>query len=173
MRKAKPANNCSIYQAKILTSFAVLGIRTDAEWLTDIDYLPLDTPLLPPINVVAAEACSQLQAYLQNPRVIFDLPLHISGTQHQQRVWQQIQAIPPGTTRSYAEFANLLHSSPRAVGQACGANRLPIVIPCHRVIAKNGSLGGFMHASDGMPLMIKQWLLSHERNRPTLPSTQS
>ena len=55
-----------------------------------------------------------------------------------------------------------LHSAPRAVGQACGANRLPIVIPCHRVIAKSGGLGGFMHASDGMPLDIKRWLLRHE-----------
>ncbi len=150
------------YQAKIWMPFAVLGVKTDAEWLTDIDYLPLDTPLLPPVNRLAEETCHQLQAYLQNPHVAFDLPMHISGTQHQQRVWRQIQAIPSGATRSYAEFAMVLHSSPRAVGQACGANRLPIVIPCHRVIAKNGKLGGFMHASDGIPLMIKQWLLSHE-----------
>lgn len=163
VKKTKPAIDHAIYQAKILTPFAVLGIRTDAEWLTDIDYLPLDTPLLPPVNKLAAEVCRQLQAYLLDPNTIFDIPMHISGTQHQQRVWQQIQTIPPGATRSYAEFASLLHSSPRAVGQACGANRLPIVIPCHRVIAKNGKLGGFMHASDGMPLMIKQWLLSYEK----------
>lgn len=163
MKKTRSATGQSSYQAKILTPFAVLGIKTDAEWLTDIDYLPLDTPLLSPVNQLAAEVCRQLQAYLQNPDMVFDLPLHISGTPHQQRVWQQIQTIPPGATRSYAEFASLLHSSPRAVGQACGANRLPIIIPCHRVIAKNGKLGGFMHASDGMPLMIKQWLLSHER----------
>lgn len=162
VKKSKSAADHAIYQAKVLTPFAVLGIKTDAEWLTDIDYLPLDTPLLPPVNELATEVCRQLQAYLQNPRMTFDLPMHISGTQHQRRVWQQIQAIPSGATRSYAEFASLLHSSPRAVGQACGANRLPIIIPCHRVIAKNGKLGGFMHASDGMPLMIKQWLLSHE-----------
>lgn len=162
MKKANLATDCAAYQAKIRTPFAVLGIKTDAEWLTDIDYLPLDTPLLSPVNPLAEETCRQLQAYLQNPRTMFDLPMHISGTQHQQRVWQQIQAIPPGATRSYAEFATVLHSSPRAVGQACGANRLPIIIPCHRVIAKNGKLGGFMHASDGMPLLIKQWLLSYE-----------
>lgn len=163
MKKAGPTLDRTAYQARLPTPFAVLGIKTDAEWLTDIDYLPLDTPLLPPTNELAAEVCRQLQVYLQDPHTMFDLPLHIGGTQHQQRVWQQIQAIPSGATRSYAEFANLLHSSPRAVGQACGANRLPIVIPCHRVIARNGKLGGFMHASDGIPLMIKQWLLSHER----------
>jgi len=77
-------------------------------------------------------------------------------------VWQTIQTIPSGKTSSYAEIAAQLHSAPRAVGRACGANRIPIVIPCHRVIAKNGGLGGFMNASDGNPLEIKRWLLRHE-----------
>lgn len=151
------------YQAKLVTPFAVLGVRIEEDWLTDIDYLPLNSSALAPTSVFAAEVCRQLLAYLQNPRFVFDLSVHIGGTQHQQRVWKQIQAIPPGSTCSYAEIAHVLHSAPRAVGQACGANRLPIVIPCHRVIAKNGKLGGFMHASDGMPLTIKQWLLTHER----------
>lgn len=151
------------YQAKLVTPFAVLGIRIEEDWLTDIDYLSLNTPALAPTSVFAEEVCQQLLAYLKDPGFVFDLSLHIGGTQHQQRVWRQIQAIPPGSTRSYAEIAQRLHSAPRAVGQACGANRLPIVIPCHRVIAKNGKLGGFMHASDGMPLDIKRWLLAHER----------
>ncbi len=99
---------------------------------------------------------------MTEPNFIFDLCLHISGTTHQQRVWQAIQAIPSGKTSSYAEIAMQLHSAPRAVGRACGANRIPIVIPCHRVISKNGGLGGFMNASDGDPLVIKRWLLRHE-----------
>ncbi|CAE6485961.1 methylated-DNA-[protein]-cysteine S-methyltransferase [Nitrosomonas nitrosa] len=151
------------YQARLMTPFAVLGIRTEEDWLTDIDYLPLDTPSLAPTNQLAEEVCKQLLAYLANPAFVFDLSLHISGTVHQQRVWNAIQRIPCGSTRSYADIAHQLHSAPRAIGQACGANRLPIVIPCHRVIAKDGSLGGFMHASDGMPLNIKRWLLEHER----------
>ncbi|MEK7842722.1 MAG: methylated-DNA--[protein]-cysteine S-methyltransferase, partial [Pseudomonadota bacterium] len=102
------------------------------------------------------------QAYLADPGFIFDLSLHIGGTIHQRRVWQTIRTIPCGATSSYADIATQLHSAPRAVGQACGANRLPIVIPCHRVIAKNGGLGGFMHASNGIPLAIKRWLLRHE-----------
>ncbi len=151
-----------VYQAKLLAPFAVLGIRTDEDWLTDIDYLPLNAPTLAPQTLLAKEVCRQLQAYLTEPDFMFDLSVHIGGTTHQQRVWQAIQAIPSGKTTSYAEIAAQLHSAPRAVGRACGANRLPIVIPCHRVIAKNGGLGGFMNASDGDPLEIKRWLLRHE-----------
>ncbi len=151
-----------VYQAKLLAPFAVLGIRTDEDWLTDIDYLPLNTPTLAPQTLLAKEVCRQLQAYLTEPDFMFDLSVHIGGTTHQQRVWQAIQAIPSGKTTSYAEIAAQLHSAPRAVGRACGANRLPIVIPCHRVIAKNGGLGGFMNANDGDPLEIKRWLLRHE-----------
>ncbi|WP_090826893.1 methylated-DNA--[protein]-cysteine S-methyltransferase [Nitrosovibrio tenuis] len=151
------------YQAKLATPFAVLGLRIDEDWLTDIEYLPIDTPTLAPQNILAREICDQLQAYLTDPRFIFDLSMHIGGTIHQRRVWRTIQDIPSGTTRSYADIAAQLHSAPRAVGQACGANRLPIIIPCHRVIAKSGGLGGFMNASDGIPLAIKRWLLHHER----------
>ena len=151
-----------VYQAKLVAPFAVLGIRTEEEWLTDIDYLPINTQPLAPKNALAKEVCKQLQAYLIDARFTFDLCLHIGGTTHQQRVWQAIQAIPSGKTKSYADIAVQLHSAPRAVGRACGANRIPIVIPCHRVIAKNGGLGGFMNASDGNPLEIKRWLLCHE-----------
>ena len=151
------------YQAKLVTPFAVLGIRTRGDWLTDIEYLPLDTSPLGFQNHLAKEVCDQLQAYLENPSFIFDLSLHISGTTHQRRVWQAIETIPSGSTCSYADIAESLCSAHRAVGQACGANRIPIVIPCHRVISKNGEIGGFMNASNGFPLDIKRWLLHHER----------
>ncbi|MEO7464845.1 MAG: methylated-DNA--[protein]-cysteine S-methyltransferase [Nitrosospira sp.] len=157
--KGKSADH---YQAKFATPFAVLGIRIEEDWLTDIEYLPQDTSLLPPQNLLAAEVCNQLQAYLADPAFVFDLSLHIGGTTHQRRVWNTIRNIPSGATLCYADIATKLHSAPRAVGQACGANRLPIVIPCHRVIARNGGLGGFMNASDGVPLTIKRWLLHHE-----------
>lgn len=159
IQKAKPADD---YQAKLSAPFAVLGLRIEEDWLTNIEYLPADTPLLAPQTPLAKEVCAQLQAYLADPAFRFDLSMHIGGTIHQRRVWRTIQDIPIGKTRSYADIAAQLHSAPRAVGQACGANRLPIVIPCHRVIAKNGGLGGFMNASDGVPLTIKRWLLRHE-----------
>ncbi len=152
----------SSYQAKFVTPFAVLGICTDRDWLTGIDYLPPDTSALVPQNTLAKEVCRQLQEYLADSDYVFDLSLHIDGTPHQRRVWQSIQEIPSGATTSYAEIAKQLRSSPRAVGGACGANRIPLVIPCHRVIAKNGQLGGFMNATDGHPITIKRWLLHHE-----------
>ena len=161
-KKNQIADLVEPYQAKLLTPFAVLGIKTEEDWLTAIDYLPVDTPVLAPQTSLAKEVYRQLQAYLAEPGFIFDLSLHISGTTHQRRAWQAIQAIPRGETSSYAEIATQLHSAPRAVGRACGANRIPIIIPCHRVISKNGGLGGFMNASDGDPLEIKRWLLRHE-----------
>lgn len=165
MRKSKVGPESILtknYQARLVMPCAVLGICTEEEWLTDIDYLTLGIPPLAPTNPLAEEVCRQLLAYLDDPTFVFDLSLHISGTLHQQRVWEAIQQIPCGSTRSYADIARQLHSAPRAVGQACGANRLPIIVPCHRVVAKNGGLGGFMHASDGIPLNIKRWLLKHE-----------
>lgn len=128
----------------------------------DIDYLPCETPVLKPQNTLAEEVCNQLRVYLSDPDFEFDLAIHLRGTSFQQRVWQAIQKIPSGKTCSYAEIAKQLHTSPRAVGGACGANMLPIVIPCHRVITKNGGLGGFMNANAGQPLVIKRWLLQHE-----------
>lgn len=165
LRRTKTVGNDRLdnkFQAKFATPFAVLGVRTEDEWLVDIDYLPLDSSELSPQNSLASEVCNQLQAYLRDPDYVFNLALHFRGTPFQRRVWQAIEAIPCGQTNSYADIAKQLHSSPRAVGGACGANNIPIVIPCHRVITKNGGLGGFMNASDGQPLKIKRWLLHHE-----------
>jgi methylated-DNA-[protein]-cysteine S-methyltransferase len=165
MKKSKAIStteSAKYFQAKLATPFAVLGIRTVEDWLLDIEYLSPDTPLLAPQNPLAKEICSQLSAYLVEPDFVFDLELHIGGTLYQRRVWEVIRTIPRGKTFSYADIAIQLNSSPRAVGRACGANQLPIIIPCHRVITKNGGLGGFMNASDGHPLVIKRWLLGHE-----------
>ena len=158
----QPVDVVKNYRAKLITPFAVLGIITEEEWLTNIDYLPLDVQPMAPEGYLAKEVCRQLQAYLEESNFKFDISAHIGGTTHQRRVWQAIQKIPSGSTISYAEIAVQLHSAPRAVGRACGANRIPIIIPCHRVISKNGGLGGFMNASDGNPLEIKRWLLRHE-----------
>jgi len=103
--------------------------------------------------------------YLEKPNHPFNLAKYLpietlKGTDYQKRVWQAIVGIPVGQTISYTDIAITLHSSPRAVANACGANSLPILIPCHRVVAKHG-IGGFMRGNaDG--LIIKQWLLNHE-----------
>jgi methylated-DNA-[protein]-cysteine S-methyltransferase len=102
----------------------------------------------------------EILAYLQRPHQAFSLPAQLAGSAFQNKVWLAIYAIPLGQTRTYSELAAQLQSGPRAVANACGANRLPLLIPCHRVVAKNG-LGGFMRGDEN-GLSIKRWLLSHE-----------
>ena len=149
------------FQARVATPFAVLGIRTAGNLLTDIEYLPRGAATLAPLNRVAEEACRQIGRYLDDPEFAFDVPLQINGTAFRRRVWQAICKIPGGRTLTYGEIARSIGSAPRAVGGACGANRIPLVIPCHRVVAAGG-IGGFMHARGGAPIAIKQWLLAHE-----------
>ncbi|MBI5751384.1 MAG: methylated-DNA--[protein]-cysteine S-methyltransferase [Hydrogenophilales bacterium] len=149
------------YAAKYLTPFAVLGIRAEAGKLAGIDFLPRDEATLAPSDALTRQVCEQIEAYLHDPDFQFDLPLRQSPTPHQMKVWQALLAIPRGQATTYGELARQLVSSPRAVGQACGSNPLPLIIPCHRVVAKNGA-GGFMHHASGAPLAIKDWLLRHE-----------
>lgn len=146
----------------MLAPFAVLGIVTDQERLAEIDFLPVGTAELEPQDDFAREVCEQLLAYLADSRFRFELPLLAGGTPYQHRVWQALLKIPAGQSESYGSLAQTLGSAPRAIGQACGANPIPMVIPCHRVLGKAG-LGGFMNHSDGGPLQIKRWLLEHER----------
>jgi methylated-DNA-[protein]-cysteine S-methyltransferase len=157
MRAARPL----AYDAVIPAPFGALGLRTDDGCLTGIDFLPPGSPLIPPRAVLAREAARQLAAYFAHPDSLFDLPLRLDGTPYRRRVWQAIRAIPPGATLTYGDIAVSLASAPRAVGQAVGDNPMPIVVPCHRVVGRQG-LGGFDHASNGYTMDIKRWLLRHE-----------
>jgi len=143
------------------TPFAVLGIRTAGESLTGIEYLPHSAATLAPVNRFAERVCRQLEHYLDDPGFRFDLPFDYRGTDFQCRVWRAISGIPRGRTLTYVDIARQLRTAPRPVGGACGANRIPLVIPCHRVLGSNG-LGGFMNAKSGFPLEVKRWLLRHE-----------
>lgn len=109
-------------------------------------------------------ACEQLQDYFDGARTDFDLPLAPHGTDFQKRVWAALRTIPAGQTRSYAEIARQVGCrAPRAIGQANGANPIPILIPCHRVVAADGSLGGY---SGGEGEATKRYLLGLERAAP-------
>jgi methylated-DNA-[protein]-cysteine S-methyltransferase len=117
-----------------------LTLIEEADALTAIDWGGADagepTPLL-------LEAKRQLDAYFAGERRRFDLPLAPRGAAFERRVWQLMSAIPYGETRSYGDLASALGAPARAVGQACGSNPLPILIPCHRVLAAGGGLGGY------------------------------
>jgi methylated-DNA-[protein]-cysteine S-methyltransferase len=150
------------YSARIATPFAVIGVRTRNERLTSLEYFPLGAATLAPLDALSGEVMRQVQAFIEDPNFRWDLPCEIQGTEFQQRVWAKIQAIPSGEVRRYGELARMVKTSARAVGTCCGANRLPLVIPCHRVVAADG-IGGFMHTrQEGTSLSIKRWLLRHE-----------
>lgn len=142
-----------------------LRLRESDGRLTRLDWVPaVETELLPEAGPRTDEtpllnrAVHQLNAYFFCGLRHFDLPLAPQGTAFQRAVWQQMQAIPYGDTRTYGELARWLRSAPRAVGRACGRNPIPIIVPCHRVVASDG-LGGY--SGDG-GTDTKQWLLELE-----------
>lgn len=108
-------------------------------------------------------AVGQLKAYFAGELAVFDLPLAPPGSPFQHRVWTEMSRIPYGRTRTYGALARRVDGVARAVGQACGANPIPIIIPCHRVVAGGGRLGGF---SGGRGAESKRALLSHENAVP-------
>jgi methylated-DNA-[protein]-cysteine S-methyltransferase len=153
------------FDACLKMPVATLGVLTDPDGahLIGLHFLPPShAAKAPKPNTLAHYVCVQLDAYLSNPKTRFDVPIKLVGSKHQLDVWRAMQSIPAGQTRSYGELAGAIHSSPRAVGAACGQNPLPIIVPCHRIVAANGSLGGFMGGKLANPLAIKQWLLTHE-----------
>jgi methylated-DNA-[protein]-cysteine S-methyltransferase len=147
-------------EAVLTAPFGSLGVSLEDGSVTGLAFMPL-APGRAPQTALGAAVVAQLQRYFADPACRFDLPLAPRGTAFQRRVWQAIAAIPTGSTRSYGEIAVDLGVPARAVGQACGDNPLPIVIPCHRVIGATG-LGGFAHASRGFTIEVKRWLLEHE-----------
>jgi methylated-DNA-[protein]-cysteine S-methyltransferase len=124
------------------------GRLTAVEWRGDVAR-GQETPLL-------LEARAQLDAYFAGRRTAFDLPLAPQGSPFELSVWRLMSAIPYGETRSYGELAAALAATARDVGQACGSNPLPIFIPCHRVLAAGGALGGY---SGGKGTETKRHLL--------------
>ena len=151
-----------IFHAILAAPFGGLGVRIEDECLTGLDFLPPGTATLASTCALIKQIADQLNAYYANPSFSFTLPLAPHGTPFRRQVWQALENIPAGETRSYGEVARELGSGPRAVGQAVGDNPIPIIIPCHRVIAANGGLGGFMHSRTGYSQDIKRWLLRHE-----------
>jgi methylated-DNA-[protein]-cysteine S-methyltransferase len=130
-------------EAIVETYFA--GAKPKPDWIRDDDAL--------------REAANQLQAYFAGERRDFDLPLAPRGTEFQQSVWSALQQIPYGETTTYSTIAERIGrpAAIRAVGAANGANPIPIVIPCHRVIGSNGSMTGF-----GGGIDVKRKLLALE-----------
>jgi len=150
------------HDAILPAPFGRLGVRINGETLIGLEFLPPCTRSHAASNSFIKLVADQLDAYYADPKHRFSLALTPQGTAFRRKVWQALAMIPAGNTLTYGDIARQLASGPRAVGQAVGDNPIPIIIPCHRVIAANGGLGGFMHSRTGYSLDIKRWLLRHE-----------
>ena len=147
------------FDAIIDAPFGAVGFLTDGEQVS-IELLTEKHAPKPAENRTVQIMAKQISAYFNHVNHDFKLPVNQHGTPFQQRVWQAISAIPCGQVLTYGQLAAQIGSGPRAVANACGANNLPLIVPCHRVVAQNG-IGGFMQGNpDG--LKVKKWLLKHE-----------
>jgi methylated-DNA-[protein]-cysteine S-methyltransferase len=150
-----------VWDGVLRAPFGALALRVGDAGLTRIEFFLSARPEIEPESGLARDAWLALAAWLRDSGTRIDLPLAPEGTPFCLGVWQALRDIAPGETRSYAQVARAIGSCPRAVGGACRANPLPILIPCHRVVASHG-MGGFNGARGGPMLDIKAWLLAHE-----------
>jgi methylated-DNA-[protein]-cysteine S-methyltransferase len=155
----------TLHELAVDTPIGTLRLFATGEALVGA-YLPGQEGLTPssgegPLPPVLEQARDQLDEYFAGKRRAFDLPLDPRGTEFQRSVWRALSAIPFGATRSYGEIAAALGrpSASRAVGAANGQNPISIIVPCHRVIGRDGSLTGYASG-----IARKEWLLRHERS---------
>ena len=140
------------------SKFGNIKLTSQDERIMHIEFT--DKKLINSKSNILNRTKNQIEEYFLNTRKIFSINTSISGTYFQRTVWYQIQQIPYGSFTTYLNIANILNTSPRAVGNACGKNSILLIIPCHRVIASNGNLTGFS-ALGG--INTKKLLLDHEK----------
>jgi methylated-DNA-[protein]-cysteine S-methyltransferase len=140
--------------------FGAVGIHIQSEYVVGIELFPTPQQVRDGVSQFGQYLAEQMGSYFQQANSNLDVAYSAPGTPFQNRVWRAISNISVGEVLTYSELAHQIGSGPRAVANACGANKVPILIPCHRVVANNG-LGGFMQGAQG-GLRIKEWLLAHE-----------
>ena len=155
------------YRAVLSSPVGYLGVQMEGNKLSGLEFLGRRTNSRrsntgKSSDHISLEVRQALDSYFTDPFRIKPPRTILNGTGFQKRVWRILASIKPGQTRTYGDIARQLNSSPRAVGNACRSNPVPIFIPCHRVVAASGR-GGFMGHTSGEPLEIKQWLLTHEK----------
>jgi methylated-DNA-[protein]-cysteine S-methyltransferase len=168
--------NAERFDAVTATPLGPVGIRMNGDSVAGLRFLPTSTLSRTASDAAAQRALAEVQAYFDDPSSVPMIPLKLSGTPFQQRVWQALRGIPPGRVLTYGELARRLGTAPRAVGGACRANPCPIWVPCHRVVSAMGR-GGYAGATTGYWMSIKERLLAHEgvrwpvaSNRATAPT---
>lgn len=153
------------YDAVVMSPLGMLGVRTQRSALSAIDVMSAGAAPIRPSTPLAVEVVDQLFQYFEDPTWRLDFELGPAGTQFQRQVWRALLDIPSGQVVRYGVLADKLGTAARAVGGACRQNPIPIVVPCHRVVAARG-IGGYMGELEGACLSIKEWLLDHERSAP-------
>ena len=160
MNWAAPVSSKVAY-AVIAAPFGKLRIAVMGNAVLTIEFLDENAAEQAPSDPFLAMVIRQIEAYLHDPARQFTVPLISRGSGYRRRIWEALAQIRAGQVQTYGAIARQLSSGARTVGAACRANPLPIIIPCHRVVAVNG-LGGFAGETGGKKLAIKRWLLAHE-----------
>jgi methylated-DNA-[protein]-cysteine S-methyltransferase len=156
-------NDQDIDEAVIPCPFGKLRVRATREYVVGIDFVPDQQPeRFGFSHPLMEDAVAQLNAYFSGAASAFSIPVLLDPGDYSRRVWSALIEIRPGQVETYGNLARKLGSGARAVAGACRRNPLPIVIPCHRVVAADG-LGGYCGKRSGPSIEIKQWLLAHER----------
>jgi len=138
-----------------------LYVETEDEKLVKLEYHCKKKITAGKLDSFSAQVKKQITNYFKSSKQNFNLPVVLNGTAFQKKVWSAMQKIPSGQTRIYGDVSEQLQSSPRAVGNACRANPVPLVVPCHRIVGKAG-IGGFGGKTAGRNIDCKNWLLRHE-----------
>jgi methylated-DNA-[protein]-cysteine S-methyltransferase len=146
----------------IATPIGKLGLQFVEDELNAVHFIKERSTLIPQPNPspFIRSIIRKFEDYFLKGNPLKDIPYRLQGTPFQNKVWEALNEIPFAQTVTYGDLAKDLRTGPRAIGAACRTNLLPILIPCHRVVAQN-SLGGFAGKSESM-LKIKKWLLTHE-----------
>jgi len=149
---------------QLTTPLGTLYLTTHQNALTSLCFdMPEHTAISDSEDPLIQQIKTELTQWFKDPKTVFTVPLNPTGTPFQLKVWQALQQIPCGETRTYSTLAAQLNTHARAIGSACRANPLPIIIPCHRVVAKQG-LGGYTGATEGEMIRIKSCLLALEKS---------
>lgn len=136
-------------------------VETEDQQLVKLEYHCNKKVTTRKLDIFSSRVKKQIETYFQSSQASFTVPVMLAGTSFQKKVWLAMQKIPAGQTRTYGDISEQLQSSPRAVGNACRANPVPLIVPCHRVIGKAG-VGGFGGKTSGRNIDCKNWLLKHE-----------
>lgn len=153
--------SASKYSCIINTPVGKLGILVFNSQIVRISYLSPRVASISPRDATAKLVVAKMKRYFLSAYHNFNLPISLKGTPLQKKIWRKLLTIPMGQTITYGRLAEMVGTSPRVIGNACCANPIPIIVPCHRVVSASG-IGGYSGKTNGRVLEIKEWLLQHE-----------